>query len=56
MQGKPVKITDRDTILATGQITAVTDSQGKYLGPVIALPSSEVAEELYRKFGFHERK
>lgn len=55
MHGKLVKITDGREILATGQIAAVTSSQGRYLGPAIALPSLEVAEELYRKLGFRER-
>jgi len=56
IHGKPVRITVGREILATGQIAGVSESQGKYLGPIIALPSSEVAEELYRKLGFRERK
>jgi hypothetical protein len=56
MHGKPVTITDGQKILATGRIVALSHSQEKYLGPVIAFPSVEVAEELYRNLGLPERK
>jgi len=47
MQGKPAKITDRGEVLASGHVAGVTESQGRYLGPIVAFPSSEVADELF---------
>src|SRR5262249_33582642 len=42
MQGQPVNITDGREVLASGEVIAIIESQGKYLGPVIAFPTAEV--------------
>ena len=56
MCGKPMQITDGREILATGQIVALTTSQDRYMGPVIAFQSLEAAQELYNKLGYRQPK
>jgi hypothetical protein len=56
MFGKAVQITDRGSVLGTGRITGVLESQGSHVGLSISFPSPESAEEVYKKLGFRERK